>query len=95
MSRPPSTFWGRLKRLFCARAGCDDVDQLLFDYSEGQLDPKTKQRIDEHLKDCPLCLKYLETYHATIAATHQHCCHKGEMPPELRQKLQQFITQKL
>ena len=70
---------------------CRDVHKLLFDYAQGTLDPELKKRMDEHLKDCPPCLKYVQSYRETIKATHRCCAREVEIPAELRAKLEDFI----
>jgi len=64
---------------------------LLFEYAQETLDSSLKTAMDEHLKDCKPCLDYIDTYRATIKATHQCCPCEVEIPPELRAKLQEFI----
>ncbi len=39
---------------------CDSIYNLLPDYKDGTLSPKTKQAIDEHLSVCPRCSEALE-----------------------------------
>ena len=73
--------------------GCSDTERLLFEFVEGELDPETKRKLEIHISDCPPCLEYLNTYQRTITLTHEHGLPPVEIPPELQQKLQQFIQQ--
>jgi len=73
--------------------GCSDTERLLFEFVEGDLDPETKQKLEIHISDCPPCIEYIESYERTIALTREHGLPPVEMPPELRDKLQEFILQ--
>ncbi len=90
-----STVLSRLKHWLGLRFGCPDCHRLLFDYAQGNLDPKSAEKLEQHLKDCPPCLDYIKTYRQTINATKNHCCRQSEMPPELRRKLQEFIAKEM
>jgi anti-sigma factor RsiW len=79
------------KCLFRMRS-CQNVHKLLFDYVQGNLAPEKQQKLTEHLRDCPLCMEYVKTYKLTIEACHKCCRPKAEMPPELREKLEEFIN---
>ena len=82
----------RIKKLLGLHFGCYDLHRLLFEYAQGTLDPKLKNEMDEHLKDCKPCLDYLDTYRATIKATRQCCAREVDMPPEMERKLREFIA---
>jgi anti-sigma factor RsiW len=75
--------------------GCLRTHRLLFEYAQGELAPDTRRKLDAHLRDCPGCRKFVESYRRTIAATRRFYPHSVEMPPELRGKLQQFIATNL
>jgi anti-sigma factor RsiW len=64
---------------------CQQLVDLLIDYVSDELPADHKSRIDQHLKRCPPCLTYLETYRATIRLTRQLPC--PSLPPELVKKL--------
>jgi Putative zinc-finger len=92
MNAPIHPIVSRVKTLLGAKLGCYDMHRLLFEYAQETLDPELKKAMDDHLKDCQPCLDYLDTYRATIKATRQCCPPEVEMPPELRVKLQEFIS---
>ncbi|MGH8962870.1 MAG: anti-sigma factor family protein [Jatrophihabitantaceae bacterium] len=50
---------------------CVDVVELLTDYLDGALDPRTAAAIEEHLAACPPCRVYLDQLRATIALVGQ------------------------
>ncbi len=84
-----------LKCLFRMRS-CQNVHKLLFDYVQGNLPPEKQQKLTDHLRDCPMCMQYVESYRKTISLTRECCCRpKGEMPAELADKLKDFIRKEL
>ena len=52
---------------------CKNVHKLLFDYVEGNLPVEKHTKLSAHLRDCPLCLEYVNTYKLTIQTCHD-CC---------------------
>jgi predicted anti-sigma-YlaC factor YlaD len=47
---------------------CDQFVELITDYFEGALDPRTVSRIEEHLVMCDWCRTYAEQMEMTIVA---------------------------
>ena len=85
----------RIRKFLRRTFGCRDVHRLLFEYAQGTLDPKVKERLDDHFRDCPACLEFIRTYRQTIAATRCFCaCRKVEMPAEVQLTLEKFIDAK-
>ncbi|HAX49961.1 MAG TPA: zf-HC2 domain-containing protein [Ignavibacteria bacterium] len=39
---------------------CEEIELLVDDYLEGMISNESRQQMEEHLKDCPACRKYLE-----------------------------------
>ncbi len=74
---------------------CKNVHRLLFDYVEGNLPPEKHAKLTTHLRDCPLCLEYVNTYKLTVQACHQCAPTQTDMPPELADKLRAFIQKEL
>ena len=87
-------FLGKLHSIF--ECPCGRVHQLLFDYTQGNLDAETASKLEKHIGDCPPCLEYVETYRKTIGACREHCKTPAtDMPPELKRKLQDFLANNL
>jgi anti-sigma factor RsiW len=70
---------------------CRDTAKLLLDYVEGTLEPGKRRKLDAHLADCPECQAFLATYRETIRLTRGALPPESEMPPELRDRLVQFL----
>jgi hypothetical protein len=65
---------------------CRELAELLFEYTQGELDPALCEHISRHLSDCPPCLAYMESYRITIQLTRR--LPPAPMPPELAQRLE-------
>jgi anti-sigma factor RsiW len=68
---------------------CRELVDLLIDFVSGELPPERHQRIEQHLRCCPGCLTYLETYQLTIRLTRRLPCQP--LPPELADRLRQAL----
>jgi anti-sigma factor RsiW len=72
---------------------CRDVIDVLAEYLDELLSPAVAAELEGHLRDCPPCVAYLETYRKT-----QHLAgHAGrvEMPAELKARLRRFLLEHL
>ncbi len=72
---------------------CKEFTSLLCDYIEGELDPETHEELEEHFKDCPPCVAFLNTYKKTSQLCRQ-TLGQIEIPPALKKKLNDFIKNK-
>ena len=54
---------------------CIEVVELVSDYLDGELDPETRRRVEEHLALCPPCRIYVEQVRGTVRAL-------GHLPPD-------------
>ena len=50
---------------------CAEVVELVTEYLEGGLSPGERERFEEHLGVCDLCVTYLEQMRETITRTGQ------------------------
>jgi anti-sigma factor RsiW len=65
---------------------CEEVDDLLSEYLDGELDGRASARVEVHLATCPGCARLAEELAATIAALHglhglRHAEHGRGAPP--------------
>lgn len=49
---------------------CEEVNQFIVDYLEGQLPQKTRTQFEQHLSMCPSCVPFLNHYKETIQILH-------------------------
>ncbi len=78
-------------RLF-ARRTCEDVVAVLQDYFDGSLDPELEAVIEEHLRDCPDCEGFSETYEALIALTGGLAC--DDIPDEVQRRVHAALEER-
>ena len=45
---------------------CEDIEQMLVDYADGQLSPSDSSKVAEHLAQCEECRKVLDTLHKSL-----------------------------
>ena len=72
---------------------CQEAIALLADYLEAALDDQILGDLEAHLRDCPPCQAYLNTYRRTrdLAAR----VNRVEMPPEMKERLRAFLLARL
>jgi len=68
---------------------CREAIDVLADYLDATLTPDVLAHLEAHLRVCAPCRVYLATYKrsAELAATVS----RVEMPPEVRQRLRDFL----
>jgi anti-sigma factor RsiW len=70
---------------------CRQLAELLIDFVSGELSPEMAERIQKHLRCCPPCEIYLETYQLTIRLTRRLPC--TPLPPELAGRLRTVLEE--
>jgi anti-sigma factor RsiW len=48
---------------------CREVADFLMDYLDGDLSPTQREVFEKHLKLCPECVAYMQSYEITIKAS--------------------------
>lgn len=69
---------------------CRNVVELTLGYLEATLDPKDRKAMEAHLSDCYNCWNFLNTYRETVKLGQS--LKEQDIPLELRQRLQAFLT---
>ena len=64
---------------------CRELVELLIDFVSDELPAEHRQRVEQHLRRCPPCVAYLDSYQVTIRLTKQLPCEP--LPPELEARL--------
>ena len=72
---------------------CKQIAALVLAYINDELSPRRKRAFQQHLKICPDCVSFLNTYKKTIQATGT--LYPEEMPAVVRDNMWQFIRRKL
>lgn len=72
---------------------CRETIELLADYLEATLSPDILEQLEAHLRDCPPCIAYLNTYRLTrdVAARAS----QATMPDEMKARLRVFLLERL
>ncbi len=52
---------------------CQEVFEFVMDYLDGELAPEQRQGFEEHLRACPECVNYLESYRLTVRVSRLAC----------------------
>ncbi len=73
---------------------CRECLELLNDYVDGSLDTGVQESLEEHFKDCPPCISFLNTYKSTTTVASKILSEK-EIPEVVQVKLREFVTQTL
>ena len=69
---------------------CKECLELLHDYLEGELSPDVSASLEEHFKDCPPCIAFVNTYKYTTYLCRSTL--KGaEIPDTVKEKLKEFV----
>jgi mycothiol system anti-sigma-R factor len=65
---------------------CDEVRKLMDGYLDGELDPVTSQKVDQHLRDCRKCE---QTYEVDMVLSHaiSQAAPYYKAPTELRERI--------
>lgn len=50
---------------------CQEVDDHLSEYLDGELEPRAVAQVEVHLATCPGCARFAEELAATVAALHR------------------------
>jgi len=66
---------------------CQEIKNLMDAYLDGELDPVTSQKVEQHLRDCPKCEQAYEMETAMAQAISQAAPYY-KAPPELRERIQ-------
>ena len=64
---------------------CKELVEVVSDYLEGRLPAEAKQRLEEHLGECPYCAEYIDQMRHTIAALGELT--EDSITPETRGEL--------
>ncbi|HSS15702.1 MAG TPA: anti-sigma factor [Candidatus Dormibacteraeota bacterium] len=69
---------------------CEEATKLMDGYLDGELDPMTSQKIEQHLRDCRKCQQAYEA-HTALAHAISRGAPYHKAPAELRQRVQSSL----
>ena len=72
---------------------CKEVTGLILNYLTGKLTPGLKREFIQHLRACPDCVSFLNTYKKTVAATGT--IKPEEVPPKVRENVLAFLRKRI
>ena len=70
---------------------CREITDLLVDYVTGELDPETVAALEEHLRLCPDCVAFLNTYKKTIQTTRS--LRFEDIPAVMEKRVRRFLRE--
>jgi hypothetical protein len=68
---------------------CKQIADLVLNYLNDGLAPRIKRQFEQHLRICPDCVAFLNTYRRTVALTKS--VRAREMPEKVRRKILIFL----
>lgn len=72
---------------------CQQVIDLIIDYVSEEMSAEAMERFEAHLRGCPDCIAFLNTYRGTIRATRS--LRYEDIPGDMRSRVQQFLREKM
>jgi anti-sigma factor RsiW len=73
-----------------ARPVCRDGVEVLLDYLEGTLPPSDRQALEAHVRGCPRCVAFVESYRQTPRIVREATV--AAMPEDLKRSLRAFLA---
>ena len=68
---------------------CKQITDWVFDYLDDKLSPNVKRDFQQHLRICPDCVKFLDTYKKTVSVIRS--VRPEEIPPRVRNNILDFL----
>lgn len=72
---------------------CQQITEFILDYITGELHPDTAAVFQEHLRICPDCVAFLNTYKKTVQVTRS--LRYEDIPPEMETRVRRFLQEKI
>ena len=73
---------------------CKEVVDNIIGYIEAELDDKTLEELEKHLRDCPECQAFVRTYRKMLELTGK-LKERTFVTPEIRKRLKEVLKFKL
>lgn len=72
---------------------CREFVEFLMDFLDGNLPPEQRSVFEEHMRRCPPCVDYLQSYRQVIALERSACNCDDDVPCEVPEHLVQSILE--
>jgi hypothetical protein len=72
---------------------CKQMTALVFDYLNDKLTRNVRRDFQQHLRICPDCVNFLNTYKKTISVTRS--IRPEEIPPIVRNNILDFLRRRI
>ena len=72
---------------------CKEITDLIFGYLNDTLSPSVSRDFKRHLRICPDCVNFLNTYKKTASVTRS--IRPEEIPPKIRQNILDFLHERM
>jgi len=72
---------------------CKQMTDLVLSYLTDKLSPATKRDFQQHLRICPDCVNFLNTYKKTVAVTRSVAI--DEIPQRVRNNILTFLRKRI
>ena len=69
---------------------CRELVELLCDYVSDELPPHRRDHVDTHLRQCPSCFAYYQSYVTVVQLSRR--LPAAPLPPQLAQRLSQALA---
>lgn len=70
-----------------AGLSCSAVLAVLSDYLDGDLAPRDRHQVEEHLRGCDGCARFGGEFKTVVHALRSHLLNPGGLPSSLRDRL--------
>ena len=72
---------------------CKEITDLIFGYLNDTLNPSVKRDFERHLRICPDCVNFLNTYRKTAATSAS--LRPEAMPVKVRENVLEFLRSRI
>ena len=72
---------------------CKSITDLIWKYVSDRLSPEVKREFEEHLRICPDCVSFLNTYRKTVSLAGS--LRASAVPASVRANVRAFLRQKI
>jgi hypothetical protein len=72
---------------------CKEIAELVYDYLNDKLSRAVKRDFQQHLRLCPDCVSFLNTYKKTVAVTRS--VDPEAIPPKVRDNILSFLRKRM